>query len=70
MNPWVPLAGTLAYNYARHLRGQSTICSTTRRALPKKWLAVTVVLLGFDALLVHYVNGYDIKIDLSDLEIL
>lgn len=66
MNPWVPLAGTLGWNYIRHKRGRPTICSTTRRALPSKPVACGLLVIGFAALFVHYVEGY-VDIDLSDL---
>lgn len=64
MNPWLPLAGALAYNVRRHMQGKSTICSTTRRLLPKT-VAVAGLFVGFEALLVHYLNGYPIAINLD-----
>lgn len=57
MNPWVLLGGTLAYNYSRHLRGKSTICSTTRAKVPAN--RFLLLWKPFEAWLVwHIVSGY------------
>ena len=54
---WVALAGTLGWNYARHLQGKSTLCSSTRATLPA--VAVDIGLtLGSMVLRRHVINGY------------
>lgn len=63
VNPWVPLGGTLAYNLYCHKRGWPTICSTTRRAVPSKRVAIVALFVSFEALLVHYLDGYPIDLD-------
>lgn len=69
MPVWGALAATLGWNYSRHLRHKSTLCSATRRVMPNKWVAVPVLVIGFDALLTHYVNGYidALVVDLENL---
>lgn len=57
MNPWLPLAGTLGFNYARHRVGLSTICSTTRKYVPRE-VATVGLFAGFGVLLVHVRRGY------------
>ena len=57
MNPWAPLAGTLAYNYARHKVGLPTLCSTTRKYVPREVVAAGLS-TGFVALLAHVWRGY------------
>lgn len=66
VNPWVPLVGTLAYNFRQHRRGRPTLCSTTRRVIPMGPLAVLLV-LGFVGLGAHLYDGYAIKINLDNL---
>lgn len=66
MNPWVPMAGTLTWNFLRHRRGKATICSTTRRIVPRP-VAAVLLFVGFVALVAHVLDGYDVKINLSDL---
>jgi hypothetical protein len=34
MPVWVALLGALGWNYARHRRGKSTLCSSTRHVVP------------------------------------
>lgn len=58
MNPWALLLGLLGYNYRRHLNGRHTLCSTARRVLPWRVLIPGLV-VGFVALIVHLVNGYN-----------
>jgi len=65
VNPWVPMAATIAYNLHCHRRGTPTICSTTRRALPSKGQAVAVLTAGFAGLLIHYIEGYPLPINLD-----
>lgn len=61
MNPWAPLLGTLAYNFAgRHLRGLATICSTWRKYVPRE-VGAALLTTGFGVLLVHVWNGYPKK---------
>ena len=55
--PWLGLLATLGWNYARHRRGRSTMCSVTRRALPFPAVALGWgVLTGW--LLRHLHGGY------------
>ncbi|WP_183092893.1 hypothetical protein [Nocardioides stalactiti] len=54
---WIPLLASLAVNYLQHRRGRATICSVTRRVLPRAafaalWAAVTTYLA------VHVWRGY------------
>lgn len=58
MNPLVLLAGALAWNYRRHLRGLATICSTIREHLPKP-VAVGGVMAFAAWLVAHFLGGYD-----------
>jgi hypothetical protein len=55
--PWLGLGATLAWNLHRHRRGKSTICSITRRVLPKPRF-----LLGWGVfswvMIRHILNGY------------
>ncbi|WP_182377910.1 hypothetical protein [Nocardioides sp. WS12] len=57
MNPWLPLAGTLGFNVACHLVGLPTICSTTRKYVPRK-VAMPLLAGGAVGLLVHVWRGY------------
>lgn len=66
MNPWVPLAGALTWNYLRHRNRKPTICSTWRHFIPKR-LAYVLLFVGFVALVAHVLDGYDIKLDLDRL---
>jgi len=55
--PWLGLAGTLAWNYRRHRRGRSTLCSVTRGHLSPAafiagWGALTYVMVR------HILDGY------------
>lgn len=54
---WLGLAAALAWNYREHRRGRPTICSVTRRALPRPASAAALV-TGFVVLLVHVWRGY------------
>lgn len=40
MHPLTLLVAAVGLNYARHKRGKSTICSTTRKAVPTPVAAV------------------------------
>ena len=66
MLPWAALLGTLGLNFWQHKHGRPTICATTRRFLPKP-IACVLLFVGFVALVAHVLDGYDVKIDLSDL---
>lgn len=55
MPVWLCMAGTLAYNVSRHLRGKSTLCSSTRRVLP--WPVIFGGLVGLFTWLVLHVCG-------------
>lgn len=35
MPVWVALTATLGWNYARHRRGRSTLCSSSRPVIPR-----------------------------------
>lgn len=62
MNPWGPLAATLAYNYLRHRRHKPTLCSTARRFVPAAGMAIGWgVLTGW--LVDHYYDGFKVTID-------
>lgn len=65
MNPWGPFAAALGWNYIRHRRRKPTICSTTRRIVPKP-LAGLLLFVGFVALAAHVLDGYTVDIDLTD----
>lgn len=65
MNPWVPLAGTLTWNYIRHRRNEPTLCSTARRYIP----GVVFVLAwgGLTGWLVdHYCDGFTVNLTNSE----
>lgn len=66
MLPWGAMAGTLTLNYWQHRRNRPTICSTTRRFVPKP-VVVVALCVGFAGLVAHVIDGYSIKIDLGDL---
>lgn len=54
---WLGLIATLGWNYRQHRHGRATICSTTRRALPRPafLLAWASVAAG---LAIHVWRGY------------
>ncbi len=58
MNPWGPLAAALGWNYIRHRHKKPTICSTTRRLIPKR-VACVLLFCGFVTLVAHVLDGYD-----------
>lgn len=66
MNPWVPMGATIGYNYLQHRRGRPTLCSTTRRIVPRRMVAGAVLIVAFDGLLTHFLNGYPLAIDLTE----
>jgi hypothetical protein len=51
------LVAAVVTNYAQHRRRRPTICSTTRRYVPKV-LAGALLSAGFSWLLPHVLNGY------------
>jgi hypothetical protein len=53
----VGLLGVIALNYARHRRGLPTICSTTRRVLPRH-ISAAALGIGWLYLAVHVWRGY------------
>ena len=54
---WLGLAATLAWNYRQHRRGRATICSVTRRTLPRPaFLAAWTGLAAY--LAIHVWRGY------------
>lgn len=57
MNPWGPMAATIGFNYACHRLGLPTLCSTTRRYLPRE-VAMTLLAIGVTTLGVHIYRGY------------
>ena len=64
MHPWIGLAATLAWNYSRHLRGKSTICSVSRR-IPKVVL-VPAYTAGAAGLAIHVYRGYEAIVEAID----
>ena len=56
--PFAGLVALLGWNWSRHRRGKSTMCSNGRGFIPPAvfvcgWLALTVWILP------HYLNGFD-----------
>ena len=51
------LVAAVAVNYRRHLTGRSTICATTRRALPRP-VSAGLLAGGWLYLAVHIWRGY------------
>lgn len=57
MNPWVPLGATLAFNVGCHVVGLPTLCSTTRKYVPRE-VAMPLLAGGAVVLAVHVWRGY------------
>lgn len=58
MNAWWLLLGTLGYNYRRHRKGLSTICSAARGKLTWRRFVVAWGLFSA-AMLWHIHDGYE-----------
>ena len=54
---WFGLVAALVHNYVQHRRGRPTICSVTRRVLPRPVSAAGLG-IGFVVLVVHVWRGY------------
>lgn len=54
---WFGLGAALAWNYLEHKRHRATICSTTRRYLPRP-VSTAFLCAGSAALAVHVWRGY------------
>lgn len=55
--PWVGMAATLGWNYSRHRRHKSTLCSATRSVLPPHVL-IAALGVGIYVLARHLLDGY------------
>jgi hypothetical protein len=56
--PWLGLGATLAWNYARHRQGKSTICGLTRRLLTPQEFVLGFGLFVY-TMVRHILDGYD-----------
>lgn len=54
---WLALFVTVRWNWHEHTRGRATMCSVTRKLLPK-WAVVVLIPAGALALLMHLIRGY------------
>lgn len=54
---WFGLLAAIIWNYIAHRRGRPTICSVTRRVLPRL-VSATGLIVGFVVLFIHVWRGY------------
>lgn len=57
-NPWPWLLGLVGYNFARHLAGKPTLCSTARDHVPA-WLFLTLWAALTSWLAPHYCRRWE-----------
>lgn len=62
MTGWALLVAAVAVNYSEHRQGRSTICSTSRRRLPRPVL-LGLYGAGAVSLGVHLARGYQAAVD-------